>query len=424
MQKYDIIVIGSGPAGLSAGYAAGLTGKRVLILEKMSDPGLKLLASGGGRCNVANILGMEDFAVRFGKNWRFMLPALQNFHGQTLLEFFHAHQVPLILSDGFHYFPESGKARDVLQLFLDGIARCKGTVKCGEKVTDIRCDRGWQVTAGRNVYRGAAVILACGGRGYPALGGSMAGYELAGKCGHKVTELFPAMTGVVCADARVGNCAGISLADCMATLELKGRNRISARGELLFTHRGFSAFAILDLAGQAAEALSRDPVVRLKIDFLPYISPEELHAEFAAWRQAGGKKHISGLLGKWLPKKAAQLLLDGDDPEISRWQAASSRKLAEKLKGSIFELNGVENWEKAMVTRGGVSLKEVDPRTLASKKIPGLFFAGEMLDITGPCGGFNISWALASGMLAGQSASSFSSSAATAGVPAMIPSAG
>ena len=423
-MKYDVAVIGSGPAGLAAGYAAGMAGKKVLLLEKMDSPGLKLLASGGGRCNVSNTLEIEEFAARFGKNWRFLLPAFQKFHGDKLLEFFYSHDVPLVLTDGFHYFPESGRARDVLQLFLDGISRCGGRVLCGEKVRQIRRDRHWQIITGKGEYRAESVILAAGGRGYPALGGSMAGYELARQCGHTVTELFPAMTAVVCADSAVGNCAGISLPDCVAVLEVNGKKRQSARGELLFTHRGFSAFAILDLAGSAAESLSRGLAVKLKIDFLPELSIEEVFAEFAVWRQNGGKKHISALLNNWLPKKAALLLLDGDDPEISRWQAASSRKLAEKLKGAYFELTGVENWEKAMVTHGGVSLKEVDPHTLESKKIPGLFFAGEMLDVTGPCGGFNISWALASGMLAGQSASCFNNSAATAGVPTMIPSAG
>ena len=423
-MKYDVAIIGSGPAGLAAGYAAGMAGKKVLLLEKMDSPGLKLLASGGGRCNVSNILETEEFAARFGKNWRFLLPAFQKFHGNTLLEFFHAHQVPLTLPDGFHYFPESGRARDVLQLFLDGISRCGGRVICSEKVRKIRRDRHWQLLTGKGEYRASTVILAAGGRGYPALGGSMAGYELARQCGHTVTELFPAMTAVVCADDKVGECAGISLPDCTALLEVNGKKQLSARGELLFTHRGFSAFAILDLAGCAAEFLSRGAKVKLKIDFLPELTAEEIFAEFALWRQNGGKKHISALLNKWLPKKAALLLLNGDDPEISRWQAASSRKLAEKLKGSYFELSGVENWEKAMVTLGGVSLKEVDPHTLESKKIPGLFFAGEMLDVTGPCGGFNISWALASGMLAGQSASNCKSSAATAGVPIKIPSAG
>jgi predicted Rossmann fold flavoprotein len=134
------------------------------------------------------------------------------------------------------------------------------------------------------------------------------------------------------------------------------------------------------------------------------VSIEELNGIFASWRQTGGNKHISNLLSQFFPKRIAQLLLDGDDPEISRWSAASSQKLLQNIKSSRFTLSGAENWDKAMVTAGGVSLKDVSPHTLESKITPGIFFAGEMLDITGPCGGFNITWALASGMLAGSGA--------------------
>ena len=138
----------------------------------------------------------------------------------------------------------------------------------------------------------------------------------------------------------------------------------------------------------------------MKIDFLPHISPAEIAEIFASWRQKGGTKHISTLLNQYLPKRVAELLLDGDDPEISRWQKNSAAQLAQKLKGALFQLSGVEGWDKAMVTCGGITRKEVDPHSLESKLHPGLFFAGEMLDVTGPCGGFNITWALASGFLA------------------------
>ncbi|MBE6359398.1 MAG: aminoacetone oxidase family FAD-binding enzyme [Lentisphaerae bacterium] len=403
-MEFDIAVIGSGPAGLAAAYAALTAGKTCIVLEKQPLPGMKLLASGGGRCNVTNALDLEDFAAKFGRNWRFLLPALEKFHGRTLLDFFNTNHVPLTLSDGFHYFPASGKARDVLELFTKEIIRRHGTILTGIKVNKLVPGDIWQLSTDRGTYRAKQVVCACGGRGYPALGGSCAGYELVKSLGHTVTALYPAMTGVVCADLRIGEYAGLSIDDCIAEIAVKGKDRLSARGELLFTHRGFSAFAILDLAGKVAQLLDKNDSVPLKIDFLPQYTSAELQAEFAAWRKTGGTKHISTLLSKFLPRKLALLILDGDDPEISRWQSASSETLLQKLKGSVFQLSGVENWEKAMVTMGGVSLKEVSPHTLESKLFPGLFFAGEMLDVTGPCGGFNISWALASGMLAGSAA--------------------
>lgn len=398
---FDTIVIGAGPAGLAAAYASVKSGKKVLVIEKMPRPGLKLLASGGGRCNVTNALPLEEFAGRFGRYWRFLLPALSRFHGKTMLDFFQHHGVPLTLSDGLHYFPASGKAGDILQLFL---AELGNNIICNEKITALKFQNGvWLLTASSGkIYRTKKVVCACGGRGYPALGGSMAGYTLAETLGHTVTPLYPSMTGVIAADPRVGECAGISLPDCIASIAVKGCKIPPQRGELLFTHRGFSAFAILDLAGNIAGLLTERPSVPLKIDFLPEVSAADLENEFESWRKKGGTVKVSHLLGKYLPRRAALLLLNGDDPEISRWKAASSRMLLQKLKGAIFEISGTEPWEKAMVTCGGVSLKEVDPETLESKKFPGLFFAGEMLDVTGPCGGFNITWALASGMTAGR----------------------
>ena len=198
-NHFQVIIIGSGPAGLAAAYSAAIAGCRVLVIEKMASPGMKLLASGGGRCNVSNTLELEDFAARFGKNWRFLLPALENFHGEKLLEFFSAHQLPLVAADGFHYFPASGRAGDVLKLFTAEITRLGGRIICSREA--VFSDPGndfRQITAGNEKFSCSSLVLACGGRGYPLLGGSMAGYALAGQSGHRVTPLYPGMTGVIC----------------------------------------------------------------------------------------------------------------------------------------------------------------------------------------------------------------------------------
>ena len=232
----------------------------------------------------------------------------------------------------------------------------------------------------------------------------MAGYALAQELGHSVSPIYPAMTGVICADPAVGECAGISLNDCTAEVVAKGREKLSARGELLFTHNGFSAFAILDLAGKIAMMLDKTPVVKLKLDLLPQIEGDALAERFVSWRKNCGVKHVSSCLSEFFPKRLAQMLLNGNDPEISRWKKVDSDALFTKIKHGLWDITGVEKWEKAMVTAGGVTLKEVDADTLASRLHENIFFAGEMLDVTGPCGGFNITWALSSGMLAGMCA--------------------
>ena len=401
---YECVVIGSGPAGLAAAYASARLGKQVAVIEKQPAPGMKLLASGGGRCNVSNTLSGEALAEKFGRQWRFLMPALQEFSGEKLLRFFEEHHVPLTLTDGFHYFPVSGKARDVLELFTGGIARHGGRIFCGEKVSELIPGEKWQVITDKRMILCNKVICACGGRGYPPLGGSMAGFEVVKKLGHSVTPLYPGMTGVICADERVGNCAGIALPDCIAEIAVKGRERLSARGELLFTHRGFSAFAILDLAGTCAQLLDKNGSAALKIDFLPHISAAGIEEIFASWRQQGGTKHISTLLSQYLPKRVGELLLAGDDPEISHWQKNSAALLAQKLKGALFQLSGVESWDKAMVTCGGVPLKEVVPHSLESKLHPGLFFAGEIIDCDAYTGGFNLQIAWATAWAAGNAA--------------------
>ena len=406
MARKQVIVAGSGPAGLAAAYNAALCGCQVTICEQMARPGMKLLASGGNKCNVTNVLEMEDFARRFGKNWRFLLPALRQFHGRTLLDFFSTNGVELVKKDGFHYFPASEKSSDVLNMWLENLARLKVKIKTGCRVTRIFCenDKVSAVEAGGEILSCDAVILACGGKGYPALGGLGNGYKLARQVQHDVTDLYPAMTQVCVKEEWVKDCAGISLSDAAVYIDLKGDRKCVERGELLFTQNGFSAFAVLDLAGRVAQLLSQMPQVPIVVDFLPEKSEEELKNLFLDWHSTRGKKNVVSLLSELFPKKLAAYLLDGTDCPASQFKSSDMQKLAANIKKHPFNANGTGSWDKAMVTLGGVSLKNISPDTLQSRLVSGVFFAGELLDVTGPCGGFNITWAFASGTLAGISA--------------------
>ena len=404
MKKRTAAIIGAGPAGLAAACAAAAAGHDCVVFEQLSSPGAKLLASGGGKCNVTNILGKEDFAAKFGSKWRFMLPALNDFFGETLLDFFSDRGVRLVASDGFHYFPETEKARDVLKMFLNEINSAGGRIKCSAKVSSLIIENGnikGIRLSDETEFAADAVIIAAGGKSYPALGGRGAGYLLAESAGHKVTELFPAMTGVHAAETWVHECAGISLPDVIAYIDLPKWRKNQFRGELLFTHNGFSAFAILDMAGSVAELLTKNPTVPLRINFTPCATRDEWANRFSSWRQKNGIKKIVSLLSEYLPRKVAAALVGDSDIIAARLRGSDQEILLEKLLDCPFTLVATDSWDRAMVTQGGVSLKDISPDTLESKLVRGLYFAGEVLELTGPCGGYNITWALASGMLAG-----------------------
>lgn len=404
MPRKTVFVAGSGPAGLAAACNAALNGCQVTVFEQMPRPGLKLLASGGNKCNVTNTLELEDFARRFGKNWRFLLPALKSFHGRTLLDFFSTNGVELVKEDGFHYFPASGKSSDVLNMWLENLSRLKVEIKTGSRITRIITENnavsGVEVSG--RVYPCDALILACGGRSYPALGGLGTGYRLAEQVNHSVTELFPAMTGISVKDDWVHDCAGISLNDAAVFIDLKHERKNVERGELLFTKTGFSAFAVLDLAGRVAQLLAPMPQVPIVVDFLPEKSEDELKAVISSWHSSRGKKSVLSLLAEIFPRKLAAYLLNGNDCPASQFKSSDTAELIAGIKKHRFDATGTGSWDKAMVTLGGVSLKNINPDTLESRLVKNLFFAGELLDVTGPCGGFNITWALASGTLAGK----------------------
>ena len=396
----NTVVIGSGPAGLAAALAASAAGEKVIVLEQLSAPGRKLLASGGGRCNVSNILSPRDMANSFGNACRFVRHALYTYPNEKLCRFLEARGVEMELTDGFHWFPRSGRAQDVLQALCDD-GRFEVITSCrAEKlIVDAGCVRG--VQCGDKIFPAERVILAGGGRSYAALGGNGGCYALARQAGHEVTATFPAMVGLQCAESWVHECAGIALPDAESRIAL-AKEKFRCRGELLFTHTGVSAFAILDISGRVSELLAQMPSVPLEINLFADRKFDDWMEIFAAWQKEYATKTVVKLLSQEMPKKLAAFLAGDTELKVSGFSTAARRKLAEKLTALKLNITATDGWSKAMVTRGGVALDDVDSRTLESRLVSGLFFAGEVLDVDGPCGGYNISWALASGFLTGK----------------------
>ena len=401
-ENYDLIVAGSGPAGLAGAVFASEKGKRVLVLEKENRFGGKLPLSGGGRCNVTNVLSPEELARAFGKKERFLLPALRSFSPDDVRNYFSSRGVEIEVTDGFHCFPRSGKAADLVKALADHCAENGVRILTGCCADRLLTEEGQikGVRCGEKTFYAPNVLLACGGKSYPKWSGSELGYTLAAQAGHRITPLFPAMTGVQCVESWPGECAGISLDDVTCAIDLPGE-KMRCRGELLFTHTGISAFAVLDLAGRVGELLSSRPAVPLKLNLFAGTGVDEWRQRFQLWRQEKGKSSAGKLLAEYLPKRVIPFLCPAPETPFARYSAANAKELLENLTALTLHAKATENWHKAMVTRGGVALDEVNAKTMESRLVHGLYFAGELLDLDGPCGGYNIQWALSSGALCG-----------------------
>lgn len=407
----DVAVVGAGPAGLTAALAAARAGARVVLCEKLDEPGKKLLATGGGRCNFTNTVPPDEFMARFGRNGRFMQPALARLGAARLCGFFEGLGVPVDSPDGRRVFPASESARDVRDALARRCADLGVRMLLGARASALAVEDGRLagVEAGPGVIAARSAILATGGASRPRLGSTGDGYALAERTGHTIVKPVPALVALVVRESWARGLAGVALPDVRAWIDLPGKPGGGSRGELLFTHRGVSGPAILDLSGNVARLLDVRSEVPLRVDLTPDAASEEWGLRAERWRSERGRGMVRNLLDMHLPAGLARALVRltcaSEDVRASRLTRGEARSLCDTIKALPLTATATEGFAKAMVTRGGVSLKEVDPRALESRLVPGLYFAGEILDLDGPTGGYNLHWAFASGDLAGFSAS-------------------
>ena len=405
-----VAVVGGGPAGLAAAIAAASGGAEVLVFEQLPDAGRRLMATGGGHCNFTNTLGTDEFARRFGPGARFVLPALRATDGAGLRAFFEGLGVPAHSPDGFHVFPKSNSAASVRDALVQACGRLGVSFHFGA------CVRGLGVVDGRVVVVEAgaqreavsAVVLAAGGASRPELGGGKSGFALAGTAGHTIAEPCPALVPLVTGEQWPGTLAGLTVPMIEARCEIAGGPTAVGKGPLLFTHRGVSGPAVLDISGTVAAALKSHAAVPLLVDLAPDLSVEQWRKAFDCARREHGARVVLSVLRARFPVALARVILDQAgvpaDTTMARASAAQIRTIISRIGALPMTVTGTDGMRHAMASRGGVATAEIDRKTLESKMVRGLFFAGEVIDVDGPCGGFNLHWAFASGLLAGAGA--------------------
>ena len=411
-SAFAAIVVGGGAAGLAA--AAFSTG-RALVLERLDRPGAKLLATGGGRCNVTHDTDAAGVIAAFGRRARFMADALRRWPPADIRRFLADHGVPTVVESDGCVFPASGRAADVRDALLAAARRAGAEIRCGVKVVRILLDdsrsavRGVETEAGE-VFASPKAVLAAGGRAWPSLGSDGSGLALAREAGLSVETPTPALVPLVASESWMSDLSGLSCADASIWVEPRGR---AVRGPLLFTHCGLSGPAALALSGDVARILHDGQPVQLRIAFRPGWTAADRQAAFAAWRTAHGARLVRNLLSETLPKALAQLLCEragiDEATTASRLGRDETQALAELCASFPVAIAATEGWDKAMATRGGVALGELNPRTLECRRISGLHCVGEIVDLDAPCGGYNLTWALASGRLAAEGSRAASS---------------
>ena len=407
-ENYDLIVIGSGAAGIISAIVAAREGKNVLLLEKLSNIASKLKATGGGRCNLTNTLTNEEFMAKFGRDGRFMQDALGMFNNKELVKFMDEIGVETHAPDGFRIFPTSHSSVTIITALQEEMSRVGITLICGQKVERL-------LLIGNNIngvktqdstYMAPNVIVATGGLGYPVLGAEGDGYSLAEELGHKVTELSPAMMPLKTKELWVSECRADTIAKVELRVDLKKHKKLRAKGDLIFTKSGIRGPVVLDFAREVTPLLKKYGEVPLLLNLTKGMNEEQITKHLKAKAVENPELNIVQLTSTLLPAalslELCKLALVELDSGYSKLSGKSRAKLITLLAWTPLTVIGHDGFRMAMITRGGVSLKEIDPKTMQSKIIKGLYFCGEIMNLDGPCGGYNLQWSFASGFLAGQ----------------------
>lgn len=407
-RHVDVAVIGAGAAGIFAALYAARAGRSVILLEKNSRPGLKILISGGGRCNLTTTRTGADLEEQYGKRRGLWLRhALRSFPPQALCDLVQAAGVPLREEDLEKIFPVSGKAMDVLVALLRLLDEAGVAVLKDAAVTDLVTWKGGLVVVTADGETHAdRVVLSCGGLSYPRTGSTGDGYGFCQRLGHSLVPPVPALAPLEVTAPWVRELAGLTIRDLSLTLlDAEGGVLLRRCRPVLFTHKGLSGPGAMDLAGAVEEQAGG---CRLQMDFAPEFQPHELEQVLLAAAKEQGRRLVLNCLPRSIPERIRKMLTEqaGAIGGIAELPRERRRRLVHLLKQTEVKVERSLGFKHAEVTRGGIPLSEVDARSMQSKIVPDLYLCGEILDVDGPIGGFNFQAAFATGRLAGIAAGS------------------
>lgn len=410
-MKYDIVVIGGGPAGMMSAGRAGELGSRVLLLEKNQKLGVKLLITGKGRCNITNKTGdLKELTSKFGKNGKFLFSSFYKFGMDDVIDFFEFRGVKTKVERGNRVFPVSDNSKDILdaligylkksQVKIKANAQVERIIKKGERIEKVILNNGDEIFANK-------FIICVGGKSHPGTGSSGDGFQWLAKLGHKITKLTPSLVPIIIEDKIVKELEGLSLKNVEISIYKNDKKIDSRFGEAIFTANGLSGPVILDMSKKIGKELSAE--MKVKIDFKPALDFEKLDRRIQRDFQERNNKIFKNSLDKLLPQKLIPVVIKlskiDSEKKVNLITKEERKRLLHLIKEFDLGLKELAGYDKAIVTAGGVDLKEIDPATMKSKLIDNLYFAGEIIDVDGPTGGYNLQVCWSTGYVAGENAS-------------------
>jgi len=414
-NRFDIAVIGAGPAGLLAAGRAAMLGANVVVFEKMEKPARKLRITGKGRCNITSMKPLEEYLKEIYPEPRFLRQAFGAFFNTDIVELLHEFGVETKTERGERVFPASDKAWDVAEALIKWCKHQGVEIYSHKEVIDIITDNntvsGLRIKNSKSgqaeTINISSVIIATGGKSYPATGSTGDGYRFAQATGHNVTSLKPSLVGIETSPV-YASAKGLGLRNVDLSLWIDGRKSSSEFGEAEFTEYGLDGPIVLRLSRKTIEAKDSGKKVELKLDLKPALDEKKLDTRLLRDINDLGKKDFNALLKQLLPSQLISIFIKelniNPTKPLTQISGAERKKLLALLKGMTFEVVGYRGWNEAIITAGGVSIEDINPKTLESKIVENLYFAGEVIDVDGNTGGYNLQIAFSTGWLAGESA--------------------